>query len=409
MTLVAADVRREFPVFAEPGTRLAYLDNAATTQKPRRVLEAMNELYRSACANVHRSAYRLAAQASDAYEGARERIRSFVGAAHSSEILFTSGATGSINAVADGLRRRGLAAGSEIVVSVLEHHSNFVPWQRLCAEAGAQLVVVPCDALGCIDLRALELKVGPRTALVACTHVSNVLGTIQPIHDIVRIARRHGALTLIDGAQAAPRLPLDLSALGADFYVFSAHKAYGPFGIGVLYACASAQAWLAPYQTGGGMIERVEEGDTSFAPAPARFEAGTPNLAGAVGLAAATDYLTTLAMPEVAAHEQALLEHCVEALCALPGVQLIGAPQLRSPAHAGLLSFTVDRIHPHDLATVLDHAGVAIRAGQHCAQPLLHRLGVSATARVSFGIYNDRDDVAALSEGVCDAIRRWRG
>jgi cysteine desulfurase/selenocysteine lyase len=400
VTLDVERARADFPALAQriAGRRLVYLDSAATAQKPNAVLDAMTELYRGGAANVHRGAHELGARVSDAYENARETVRRFIGAASADEVLFTSGTTGSINAVASAIRRRGLDPRNEIVVTVLEHHSNFVPWQRLARETGARFVVVGAGADGFVDLDALARAVNERTAMVAVTHVSNVLGTAQPLAEVVGVAKRSGALVLVDGAQAAPQMPVDVRAIGADFYAFSAHKLYGPFGIGVLHAREEAERWMEPQAAGGGMVQLVSRDETSFAPAPARFEAGTPNVAGAVGLAAAIDYVSAIGMVAIEAHARALTAHAREALAAIDRVRVLGS------GTSGIVPFVIDGIHPHDAGTVLDRHGVAVRVGHHCAQPLMQHLGVSSTVRASFGLYNDRDDVAALIAGVRAAL-----
>jgi cysteine desulfurase/selenocysteine lyase len=405
VTLDVARIRADFPGLAQEieGRRLVYLDSAATAQKPIAVLEAMDRYYRGGSGNPNRGAHELAVRAAEVYERARESVRRFIGASSSHEVIFTSGTTASINAVADALRRRGLfAEDAEIAVTVLEHHSNFVPWQRAAAEAGARLVVVPCHASGVVDLDALERAVTERTALVAIAHVSNVLGTLQPLEEVVRVAKRRGALVLVDGAQAVPHRAVDVRALGADFYAFSAHKLYGPYGIGVLYANESAQRWMEPYQTGGGMVHLVTSGQTSFAPPPQRFEAGTPNVAGAVGLAAAIEYVCSIGMSAIEGHGRALAAYAREALSAIDRVRLLGE------GGEGIVSFVIDGIHAHDAGTILDRRGVAVRVGHHCAQPLMQHLGLHSTARASFAVYNDRDDVDALAGGIRAAIELFR-
>jgi cysteine desulfurase / selenocysteine lyase len=396
-------VRSDFPALAQRvhGHRLVYLDNAATTQKPNAVLEAMTAFYVRDCANVHRGAHELSGRASSAYEGARARIGRFIGAASPGEIIFVKGATEGINLVAHALFRRGLSVGDEIVVTSLEHHANFVPWQRLSEDTGAKLRIAPIDGAGALRLDVLESIIQDKTRVVAVAHVSNALGTVNSIESIVEIAHRHGALVLVDGAQAAPHMKLDMRALGADFYVFSAHKLYGPFGIGVLYAREACLEWMAPYQTGGGMVQRVLPERTTFLPHPAKLEAGTPNVAGAVGFAAAVDYLEALGMDRVERHDRDLLDYASGALSKLGGVRLIGT----APKRAALCSFVLDAVHAHDLATILDREGVAIRAGHHCAQPVMDHFGVASTARASFGIYNGEDDVDALVDGIRTAAK----
>jgi cysteine desulfurase/selenocysteine lyase len=405
VTLDVAAIRDDFSALARQieGRRLVYLDSAATAQKPTAVLDAMHAYYRGGSGNPNRGAHSLALEAAEAYEGARETVRRFLGAGSAQEVIFTSGTTESINVVAEALRRRGLFADdAEIVVTVLEHHSNFVPWQRLAKDTGARFVIVPCDPSGVVDVEALDRVVNPRTAVVAVTHVSNVLGTLQPVEEIVRVARRHGALALVDGAQAVPHRAVDVRAIGADFYAFSAHKLYGPYGIGVLYASESAQRWMEPYRTGGGMVHLVSHDDTSFAPPPLRFEAGTPNVAGAVGLAAAIDYVRAIGMDAIEAHGQKLAAYARDVLGAIERVRLFG------DGTDAIVSFAIDGVHAHDAGTILDRRGVAVRVGHHCAQPLMQHLGVHSTTRASFAIYNDRDDVDALAEGIRAAIERFR-
>jgi cysteine desulfurase / selenocysteine lyase len=394
-------VRADFPLLAQTvhGRPLIYLDNAASSQKPRAVLEAIAGCYRDYYANVGRGVHRLAQLATAARERAREKVRTFVGAAAADEIVFVSGTTEAINLVAHGYgrgRRTGLAAGDEVLVTAMEHHSNLVPWQLLCEERGASLRVVPIDRRGELDLAALRRLLSPRTRIVAVAHVSNVLGTVNPVAEIADLVHRRGALLVVDGAQAAPHLTVDVAMLGCDFYAFSGHKVYGPSGIGALYGRAELLAAMSPWQGGGGMIEQVRFEGTTYAPPPQRFEAGTPNIEGAIGLAAALDYLTTLGLNAVAVWEGRLLQWAAERLSAIPGVQLVGSP----PERAGLLSFLVEGVHPHDVGTVLDGLGIAVRAGHHCAQPLMEVLEVPATTRASFGLYNTLDEVDALATAV---------
>jgi cysteine desulfurase/selenocysteine lyase len=401
--LLRFPVRDDFPALSQRlgDRRLVYLDNAATTQKPNRVIDAVAEFYRRDCANIQRGAHALSARADAAFEDARETVRRFLNAASKHEIIFTHGTTEALNAVADALRRRGLSSPAEVLVTALEHHSNFVPWQRLCEDTGARLVVVPSDARGQLDLAAFDAALNPRTAVVALAHVSNVLGTILPVSELARRAKRHGALVVVDGAQAVAQFPVDVRALGADLYAFSGHKLYAPFGIGALYASEETQRWLAPYMTGGGMVRVVSRDHTSFAPAPARYEAGTPNVSGAIGLARALDYLSELGMPAIAAHGGELLAYARERIGALPRVRLIGEVAESAP----IVSFVVEGAHAHDVGSVLDRHGVAVRVGHHCAQPLLQQLGLPATVRASFAVYNDRDDVDAAVAALEDVLR----
>ncbi len=396
-----ARVRADFPMLARTvhGRPLVYLDNAATAQKPRAVVEAISGCYRDSYANVGRGVHELAQLATGARERARETVRGFLGAAAAGEIVFVRGTTEAINLVAYGYgrgRRTGLKAGDEVLITVMEHHSNLVPWQLLCEERDAVLRVVPLDRRGELDLAALGRLLSPRTRIVAVTHVSNVLGTVNPVAEIADIVHRRGAVLVVDGAQAAPRLTVDVALLGCDFYAFSGHKVYGPSGIGALYGRAELLAEMSPWQAGGGMIETVRLTGTTFAPPPDRFEAGTPNIEGAIGLAAALDYLTTLGLNAVAVWEGRLLERAAARLSAIPGVRLVGEASER----AGLLSFLVEGVHPHDVATVLDGLGIAVRAGHHCAQPLMEVLDLAATTRASFGLYNTLDEVEALTAAV---------
>ncbi|HYL05952.1 MAG TPA: cysteine desulfurase [Thermoanaerobaculia bacterium] len=403
---VLARVRADFPLLAQTvhGRPLVYLDNASTSQKPRAVLEAIVGCYRDYYANVGRGVHRLAQLSTGGRERARETVRAFLGAAAAEEIVFVHGTTEAINLVAQSYgrsRRTGLGAGDEVLVTAMEHHSNLVPWQLLCEERGAALRVVPLDRHGELDLAALGRLLSPRTRIVAVTHVSNVLGTINPVAEIADMVHRRGAVLLVDGAQAAPHLTVDVAMLGCDFYAFSGHKVYGPSGIGVLYGRAELLAEMPPWQGGGGMIETVRFEGTTYAPPPQRFEAGTPNIEGAIGLAAALDYLTNLGQNAVALWEGRLLQRAVELLGAIPGVQLVHLdPEAGARERAGLLSFVVEGVHPHDVATVLDGLGIAVRAGHHCAQPLMEVLELPATTRASFGLYNTLDEVVALAAAV---------
>jgi cysteine desulfurase / selenocysteine lyase len=390
-------VRAQFPIFAERpyGRPLVYLDSAATSHKPERVLAAIGDFYRHHNANVHRGLHWLSERATEDYEGARVAVAAFLGAAPD-EVVFTRSTTEAINLVAQSWGRTHLREGDEILVTEMEHHSNIVPWQLVAAERGARLVVAPIDECGAIDLEAFEARLGPRTRLVALTHLSNVLGTVNPVARLAEAAHRAGALVLVDGAQAAPHLEIDVAALGADFYALSGHKMYGPTGIGVLFGRRELLAEMPPYQGGGDMIRSVSFEGTTFAPPPQRFEAGTPHLAGAVGLAAAIDFLDEARAAGLAAAEAALFAYARESLASIAGLRLVGA----ASEQASLCSFLLDAAHPHDIGTILDRRGIAIRAGHHCAQPLMARLGCAATARASFGCYTTRGDVDALVEGI---------
>ena len=391
-------VRQEFPILNEKpyGEPLVYLDSAATTQKPQAVIDAMSRFYSRDNANVHRGVHYLSERATEAYEGARAKVGGFLNAADASEIVFTRGTTEAINLVAQTYARTHLDEGDEVLVTAMEHHSNIVPWQMVCEQRGARLRVAPINDAGELLVDELERLVGPRTKLVAVTHVSNVLGTINPIRRITEIAHARGARVLVDGAQAAPHLDIDVQALGCDFYALSGHKMYGPTGIGVLYGRSELLEEMPPYQGGGDMIASVSFEKTVYNKIPYKFEAGTPNLAGAVGLGAAIDFLGGLGHEALAAHEHDVLAYGVRALSALPGLRLIGT----APAKASVVSFVLDGVHPHDIGTILDRQGVAIRAGHHCAQPLLSRLGLAATARASLACYSTRHDIDALVAGL---------
>ena len=387
-------VADDFPILARPvhGRRLAYLDNGATTQKPNAVIEAEARFYRESNANIHRGVHWLSQHATELYDDARATVQRFIGAARADEIVFTRGTTEAINLVANTWGRKQLTAGDEILITTLEHHSNIVPWQMLCEQTGAVLKVAPVNEIGEVELAGFDALLSPRTRLVAITHISNALGTINPVAEMVEHAHAVGAVVLVDGAQAVAHQAVDVQALGCDFYAFSGHKLYGPTGIGVLYGRAELLAAMPPWQGGGDMIRTVSFERSTYAEAPQRFEAGTPNIAGAVALAAAIDYVQALGMKRIVAHEHALLEHATAALRAIPGLRMVGTAANK----AGILSFMIERIHPHDLGTILDSEGVAIRAGHHCAMPLMTRFGIPGTARASLAIYNDETDIAAL-------------
>ncbi|HJU91052.1 MAG TPA: SufS family cysteine desulfurase [Gemmatimonadaceae bacterium] len=388
--------RSDFPLLAKSPS-LVYLDSAATSQKPRAVLDAIREYYEIDNANPHRGAYALSVSATERYHEARARIARFLGVADASCLLFTRGTTESINLVASAWGRHSVRPKDEIVITGAEHHANFVPWQQLAIERGATLRICPLDTEGRIDLDALRSLVGPRTKVIAFSHVSNVLGTIAPVRHIVALARQAGAITVCDGAQGAPHLPVEFDASGVDFYAASAHKMLGPMGTGVLIGRREILEAIPPYQTGGDMIEFVYDDHTTWNVLPHKFEAGTPNVAGAVGMAAAADYLDALGMQRVRAHEVALVSAAIDRLRGIDGVKIHGPS---AGERSGVVSFTVNDIHPHDLATILDHDGVCIRAGHHCAQPLMRRLGVVATARASFYVYSDEGEIERLAAGV---------
>lgn len=393
-------IRKDFPALHQQvrGKPLVYLDNAATSQKPQAVIDALVSYYTFDNANVHRGVHTLSERATEAYEGARARIQRHLNAASPREIVFTRQATEAINLVMGSFGRTFVGAGDEIVISAMEHHANIVPWQQLCAEKGAALRVVPIDDHGELIMEEYSRLLGPRTKLVAITQVSNALGTITPIREIIELAHTHDVPVLVDGAQAVPHQQVDVQALGCDFYVFSGHKAYGPTGIGVLWA---KEAWLErmpPYQLGGDMIKMVTFEKTTFNDLPYRFEAGTPHIAGAIGLAAGLDYVDTVGLDRIAVYEHELLLHATELLSSIPGLRLIGTAREK----AGVLSFVLDGIHAHDVGTILDNEGVAVRAGHHCAMPVMQRFGVPATARASLAFYNTHDELETLAS----AIRR---
>jgi cysteine desulfurase / selenocysteine lyase len=396
-------VKRDFPIFARnPG--LVFLDSGASAQKPAVVIDGVAEFYRSDYANIHRGVYRLSARSTELYEAARERVRRFLNAREAAEIVFVRNATEAINLVAYSWGDAFLAAGDEVLVTELEHHANIVPWQQLRDRVGCVLKVAPVDATGGLDLAAFEALIGPRTRLVAATHLANATGALLPVEAMVRLAHAKGAKVLIDGCQAAPRLPVDMRALDCDFYVFSGHKTYGPTGIGALYAKQAILDAMPPWQSGGDMIANVTFEKTLFQEPPARFEAGTPDISGAIGLAIALDYIDGLGREAIQAHEAALTAYGVERLSRLPGVELVGAGQQRY----AIISFLVDGIHPHDVATILDQHNVAVRAGHHCAQPLVDKLGHGATTRASLGIYNDESDIDALATAIVAAQKMFR-
>lgn len=387
-------VRADFPAMALEvhGRPLVFLDSGASAQKPRVVLDTMRRVYESEYANVHRGAYYLSERATALYEGARDKLRDFLNARDRKEIIFTRNATESINLVAYAWGRKYLEAGDEIVISAMEHHSNIVPWQMLRDEMGLTLKIAPVSDDGEILLDAFKALLTDRTKLVAITHVSNVLGTITPVKEIVRLAHDAGAKVLLDGAQAAVHLPVDVQDIGCDFYAITGHKLYGPTGIGVLYGKEAILDAMPPFMGGGDMIGSVSYEKTTWAPLPAKFEAGTPAIVQAIGLGAAVDYMTGLGRERIAAHEHDLLNYATQRLASIDGLKIYGT----APDKAAVISFTLGNIHAHDVSTIIDRAGVAIRAGHHCAEPLMERLGVAATARASFGVYNTRDDADAL-------------
>ena len=391
-------VRADFPALHQQvkGKPLVYLDNAATTQKPRAVIDAVSSFYERDCANVHRGVHMLSQRATVAYENARTAVKAHLGAKDSREIVFTRGTTESINLVAHSFVGPRLKPGDEILITAMEHHSNIVPWQLLAERTGAVLKVAPIDDRGELILDELDRLLGERTRILSVVHVSNALGTVNPIAEIVHMAHAHGVPVLVDGAQALPHMKVDVRELDCDFYAFSGHKVYAPTGIGALWGKRSHLLEMIPYQGGGDMILSVTFEKTTFAEPPHRFEAGTPNIAGAIGLAAALKYVDAVGLEAIAAHEHRLLEEATAAVLEVPGVRLIGQARRRS----GALSFVMDGIHPHDVGTILDTEGVAVRAGHHCAQPVMLRYNISATVRASFGLYNTSDEIAALVRGL---------
>ena len=395
---LAAQIREDFPALSQTvyGKPLVYLDNAATTQKPRAVIEAMNRFYLTGCANIHRGVHLLSERATAAYEQARITVQRFLNAAQPREIIFVRGATEATNLVAQTYGRVNVGRGDEVLITGLEHHSNIVPWQMLCQENGALLRVAPIVDRGEVRLEELEKLLGPRTRLVSVAHVSNALGTVNPVRRIVETAHRWNVPVMLDGAQAAPHLKVDVQALGCDFYAFSGHKLYGPTGIGVLYGRAALLEAMPPYQGGGDMISSVTFEHTTYNELPYKFEAGTPHIAGAIGLAAAIDYLNQLGLDEIAAYEHELLAYATAALTRIPGLRLIGTAREK----AAVLSFVIDGVHPHDVGTILDREGIAVRAGHHCAQPVMERFGVPATTRASLAFYNTMEEIDALVRGI---------
>jgi cysteine desulfurase/selenocysteine lyase len=398
--LDADAVRKDFPILSEKinGKPLIWLDNAATTQKPARVIERLKYYYEHENSNVHRAAHTLAARATDAYEGARAKIAAFIGAASPEEIVLVRGTTEAVNLVAQTYGAQTLTPGDEVLISLLEHHSNIVPWQMACEKTGARLKVIPVDDAGQIDMAAYAALLGPRVKLVAFTHVSNALGTVTPAPEMAAMAHAAGARVLMDGAQAVGHFPVDVRALDCDVYAFSGHKLFGPTGIGALYAKAEVLETLPPYQGGGSMIAGVTFEKTAYKPPPHRFEAGTGNIADAVGLGAAIDYLNDIGMDGVHAYEDRLLAYGTEALSRIPGVSLIGS----APQKAAILSFIVQGAAPEDVGKALDDRGIAVRAGHHCAQPILRRFGLESTVRASLAFYNTQGELDALASAVTE-------
>ena len=391
-------VREDFPVLKQTihGKPLVYLDNAATAQKPRAVIDAIVKFYEVDCANIHRGVHELSQRSTAAYEETRSKVRRFLNARSNHEIIFVRGTTEGINLVTQTWGRANLKQGDEIIIAGLEHHSNIVPWQILCEQSGAVLRIIPIDEPGDLILEEYEKLLGPRTRMVAIGHVSNALGTINPVGRIVHMAHDAGALALIDGAQAVPHMPVDVSALDADFYAFSGHKLFGPTGIGVLYGKADLLDGMPPYQGGGDMIRTVTFEKTTYNDLPYKFEAGTPDIAGGIGLGAAVDYVTQLGIDKIAAYEHELLLYATEALEQIPGLRIVGTAREK----AAVLSFVMQGIHPHDIGTVLDHQGIAVRTGHHCAQPVMDRYHIPATTRASLAFYNTPAEIDALVAGL---------
>lgn len=389
-----AAIRRDFPILHQTvnGKPLVYLDNAASSQRPKSVIEAISRYYEHDHANVHRGVHTLSQRATDAYEGARETIRRFINARDTKEIIFVRGTTEAVNLVAQSFARPGFQPGDEILISALEHHANIVPWQLLRDQVGAVLKVIPINEQGEVDFVEFQKLIGPRTKLLALAHVSNALGTIVPVEKFIKVAKQHGVPVLLDGAQAIPHTAVDVQALGCDFYCFSSHKMLGPTGIGVLYGKRELLEAMPPWQGGGDMILSVSFEKTTFNQLPWKFEAGTPHIAGAIGLATAIDYLEEIGMDRIAAYEHELLEYATERLSQLPGLHIVGT----AADKAAVVSFTLDGIHPHDIGTILDTEGVAIRTGHHCAMPVMEFFKIPATARASMSFYNTREEIDRL-------------
>ena len=400
-TMVPFDVRKvrdDFPILKQlvNGKPLVYLDNGATSQKPQSVIDAIVRYYTTTNSNVHRGVHTLSQQATDGYEGARAKVRQFINAGDDREIIFTRNTTEGINLVAHSYGRQNIGPGDDIIVSNMEHHSNIVPWQMLCEETGANLRVVPIDDSGELLMDEYETMLSPRTKLVSITHVSNALGTILPVAQIVQMAHAHRAPVLLDGAQAVLHMPVDMKELDCDFYVFSGHKLLGPTGIGILYGKTEFLEAMPPFLGGGEMIKSVTFEKTIYNDLPYKFEGGTPDIAGAIGLGAAIDYVNNLGFDQITAHEEELLRYGTDALSSIAGLKLIGT----APHKSGILSFIMDNAHPHDIGTILDEDGIAIRTGHHCAQPVMRRFQIPATARASLAFYNTKEDIDALVKGI---------
>ena len=391
-------IRRDFPALHQKvhGKPLVYLDNAATTQKPKAVIDALVQFYRLDCSNVHRGVHVLSDRATKAYEGARMTVKQFINARSEREIVFVRGATEAINLVMNSFARPRVKSGDEILISALEHHSNIVPWQLLAEYTGSRLVVAPINDAGELIIEEFERRLSPQTALVAVAHVSNALGTVMPVREIVRMAHERNIPVLVDGAQAVAHAGVDVQELDCDFYAFSGHKVFGPTGIGVLYGREELLDGMPPYQAGGDMIRSVTFEKTTYNELPYKFEAGTPHIAGAIGLGAALEYVSRVGIRRTAAHERELLAYGTELLSAIPGLRILGTAREK----VGVLSFVVDGVHPHDVGTVLDRDGIAVRTGHHCAQPVMNRFAVPATTRASLALYNSKSELDALAKGI---------
>jgi cysteine desulfurase/selenocysteine lyase len=399
-------IRKDFPILQQRinGKPLVYMDNAATSQKPRAVIDALKRYYETDNANIHRGVHALSVRATEGYEQARVKVRDFIGAAASEEIIFVRGATEAINLVAQTHGRLAIHEGDEIVITWMEHHSNIVPWQILCQQTGAVLRVVPINDNGELLLDEYVKLLGPRTKIVAVTHVSNALGTINPLREMIETAHARGIPVLVDGAQAVPHMKVNVQELDCDFYAFSSHKMFGPTGVGVLYGKRELLESLPPYQGGGEMIKYVSFEGTSYNDLPHRFEAGTPNIAGVIGLGAAIDYLCGVGLDNIAAYERGLLDYATQGLSAIPGMRLIGTAKDK----AAVVSFVVEPVHAHDVGTILDQAGVAVRTGHHCSQPVMQRFGVPATTRASLAFYNSKEEIDTLLAAVRQVVKVFR-
>ena len=396
-------LRADFPILQAKnrGKPLIYLDTAVSAQKPHQVIDAIQHYYMHQHANIHRGVYELSERATQAFEGVRQTVKSFINAQYTEEIIFVRGTTEAINLVAHSYGRTHFQPGDEIAVSVMEHHANIVPWQMVCEATGAVLRVISMSDAGELDIDAYRHLLNPRTKMVAVTHISNVLGTINPLKEMIALAHSQQIPVMVDGAQAAPFFPVDVQELDCDFYAFSSHKMYGPTGLGILYGKKSLLDAMPPYQGGGDMIETVSFAKTTYAKLPSKFEAGTPDIAAVVGLGAAINYLQAIGMEKIAAHERELLRYATEQLNAIAGLRIQGTAKQK----AGVISFIIDNLHPHDIATILDHEGIAVRAGHHCAMPLMERLNVPATVRASFGLYNTMEEIDKLVAGIQQAKR----